>query len=165
MRVYTVHEPASAASDRLDRAETLIFVGDGFDWLAALFAPFRLAVSGLWMGLLIYVAALAASSALLSAIGASAAWITLTLFALHVVAGFEFNELVRSRLDARGWTNVGTVSGRTRAECERRFFDTWLPSQPMISNWRAQHEPASQPPVPPAVAAVPAQPKSKWRPW
>jgi len=164
MRVYTVHEPANSASDRLDRAETLVFVGDGFDWLAALFAPFRLAGSGLWTGLLIYIAALAASSALLSAIGASASWITLALFALHVVAGFEFNELVRTRLDARGWTNVGTVSGRTRAECERRFFDTWLPSQPMIAGLRTSHEAAPKPAELPAVAS-PTQPKSKWRPW
>lgn len=164
MKVYTVHEPGNPASDRLDRAETLVFVSDGFDWPAALFAPFRLAGSKLWTGLVIYVAALAAASALLSAIGASAGWITLALLALHVIAGFEYNELRRTSLDAAGWTNVGTITGRNRAECERRFFDNWLDRQPMLAGLRTHREPAPHPADLPAIAA-PAQPKSKWRPW
>ena len=32
---------------------------------------------------------------------------------------------------------LGSVSGRTVDECERRFFDGWLPSQPILSARRA----------------------------
>jgi hypothetical protein len=28
---------------------------------------------------------------------------------------------------------LGSVTGRNAAECERRFFETWLPSQPIIA--------------------------------
>ena len=60
MKVYTVHEPQAPASDRLDRAENLSFVGDGFHWTAALFAPLVLIGQQLWLGVAIYAAALGA---------------------------------------------------------------------------------------------------------
>lgn len=164
MKVYTVHEPANPASDRIDRAGQLVFVGDGFDWSAALFAPFRLAAGRLWTGLVIYAVAVCVVVALLSAIGASPGWVAVAVVALHVILGFEYNELRRSSLDAGGWANVGTVAGRTRAECERRFFDMWLPGQPMISRLRSGHEPAPQPAPLPSVASPP-QPRPAWRLW
>ena len=164
MKVFTVHEQTAHASDRLDRAERLVFVSDGFDWLAAGFAPLRLAGARLWTALVIYAVALMATVALLSAIGASAGWMTAALLALHVIAGFEFNEQRRSALEDGGWSTVGTVTGRNRAECERRFFETWLTQQPMIASLRTAHEHAPQSSDLPAVAA-PVQTKSKWWPW
>ncbi len=164
MKVFTVHEPENPAADRLDRAEHLTFVSDGFHWSAALFAPVMLAGAQLWVGLATYVVALAAACALLSAIGASPAWITLVVIALHVIVGFEYSELERASLDAKGWSTVGTVVGRTRNECERRFFENWLPSQPMISGLRTSHQAAPQSTDLPAVAA-PTPVKSRWRPW
>jgi hypothetical protein len=164
MKVFTVHEPANPAADRLDRAEHLTFVSDGFHWSAALFAPFMLAGAQLWYGFAAYVVALASVCALLSALGASPAWITLAVIALHVVVGFEYSELHRASLDAKGWSTVGTVAGRSRNECERRFFENWLPSQPMLSGLRTHHKTAPQSADLPAVAS-PMQTKSRWRPW
>ena len=164
MKVFTVHEQKNAAGDRIDRAEHLTFVPDGFHWLAALFAPFMLFGAQLWVGLATYVVALAATCALLSAVGASPAWITLAVIALHVIVGFEYSELQRASLDARGWSTVGTVVGRTRNECERRFFEDWLSHQPMISGLRTSHQPAPQSTDHPAIAA-PTPTKSRWRPW
>ena len=164
MKVFTVHEPQQPASDRIDRAEHLTFVSDGFHWTAAIFAPFMLAAAQLWVGLGIYAIALAAVWALLSAIGASSAWIMLAIIALNVIVGFEYSELHRAALDAKGWSTVGTVVGRTRNECERRFFDNWLPSQQVISRLRSHHEVAPQSADLPAVA-TPASTKSRWRFW
>ncbi|MEQ1696324.1 MAG: DUF2628 domain-containing protein [Hyphomicrobiaceae bacterium] len=164
MKVFTVHEQETPAADRVDRAEHLTFVSDGFHWSAALFAPFMLLGARLWIGLATYVVALAAVCALLAALGASPAWITLAVIALHVIVGFEYSELERASLEAKGWSTVGTVVGRTRNECERRFFENWLPGQPMISGLRPHQVTAPLSVDLPAVAAPPPT-KSRWRPW
>ena len=39
----------------------------------------------------------------------------------------------RWALERRGWRTLGSVSGKTAAECERRFFEAWLPGQPIIA--------------------------------
>ena len=55
MRTYTIHERPDPAADRVDRAEGLVFIKDGFSWAAALFAPLWLIVHRLWWPLLGYV--------------------------------------------------------------------------------------------------------------
>ena len=60
-------------------------------------------------------------------------WLGLAAFALHLLIGFEADTLRRWGLERRGWHTVGTVSGKTAAECERRFFDAWLPAQPILA--------------------------------
>src|SRR2546423_14987770 len=54
MRTYTIHERPDPAADRVDRAEGLVFVKDGFAWAAALFAPIWLVAHRLWGPLLGY---------------------------------------------------------------------------------------------------------------
>ena len=50
------------------------------------------------------------------------------MLGLNLLIGFEADTLRRWALDRSGWRMLGSVSGRTVAECERRFFDGWLPS-------------------------------------
>lgn len=149
MKVYTVHERDAAAAlqetgttgpglgptpaDRIDRAEQLVFVGDGFSWLAFDLPPAMLIAHNLWFGLAIYTGAFAAIIALFWSAGAAPAWIGLAIVALHLIFGFEFSELRRSSLDAKGWANLGTITGQNRDDCERRFLESWLPRQPLIS--------------------------------
>ena len=40
MLTFTVHEPPNPPADRVDRAESLVFIKDGFSWAAALLASF-----------------------------------------------------------------------------------------------------------------------------
>ena len=152
MKVYTVHEPPgpgegaqlqAQSTDRIERAERIEFVADGFDWTAALFAPFALLGQNLTAGFALYAAALAAIVALLLAIGATPGWIVLAVIALHTVVGFEAGELRRTKLEADGWSMLGTVTGRSRTDCERRFFDRWLPGQPIIAGLGAAQTPHS----------------------
>ena len=104
MLTFTVHEQPNPPADRIDRAERLTFVRDGFSWTAALFAPVWLLAHRLWWPFLGYLAA------------------------EGVI------ELVRqSELLHPGWTTLGSVSGRNAEDCERRFYDTWLPSQPVLA--------------------------------
>ncbi len=130
---YTVHEPPEPNADRVDRGADLRFVKDGFSWITALFPPFGLAVSQLWLPLVAYIVFVGVGAVALSALGVSENWISLTMFALHIFMGFEHSTLQRWTLDNAGWNMLGTVTGKSLDECERRFFEGWLPGQPMIS--------------------------------
>jgi hypothetical protein len=127
---YTVHEPPNPPSDRIDRAEGLVFVKDGFSWMAALFTPIWLIVHRLWWPLLGY--ALLTGLVLQFAARLDSDWAGLVSIALHLLIGLEADTLRRWQLDRRGWRSVGSVTGRTAEECERRFFEMWLPTQPVI---------------------------------
>jgi Protein of unknown function (DUF2628) len=131
MLSFTVHEAPDAPPDRIDRAEGLVFVKDGFSWTAALFAPIWLIVHRLWLPLLGYVLV----SALILWLGSlfDSGLDTLASLALHLLIGFEADALRRWGLERRGWSTIGTVTGRTADECERRFFDMWLPAQPIVA--------------------------------
>ncbi len=133
MRTYTIHERPDPAADRVDRAEGLVFVKDGFAWAAALFAPIWLVVHLLWWPLLGYVVVGGAFQLVQLTLAFDKRWLGLAVFALHLLIGFEADTLRRWGLERRGWRTVGTVSGKTAAECERRFFDAWLPAQPILA--------------------------------
>lgn len=133
MLTFTVHEPPNPSADRIDRAEALVFVKDGFSWTAALFAPLWLILHRLWLPLLVYVVIAAALGLAQGAIAFDRRWVGLAMFAVNLMLGFEAGMLRRWTLDARGWRMLGSVSGRSVDECERRFFEGWLPSQPIIA--------------------------------
>lgn len=128
---YTVHEPPNPPADRLDRAERLVFVKDGFNWPAALFAPLWLIANQLWLGLVAYAAAMGTLIAIL--IVAPPEWIALAIAVVHIIFGFEADQLQRHRLEATGHTLLGTVIGRNEGDCERRFIEKWLPAQPVLT--------------------------------
>lgn len=133
IHTYTVHEPRDGPSDRLERAEQLVFVRDGFSWSAALLAPLWMIANRLWLALLCYLAFLVGSQLLLSVLGLAQQAGGWTVIALHLLIGFEGDAIRRWTLRRRGYALVGSVSGRTRDECERRFFDDWLKDRPYVS--------------------------------
>lgn len=130
--VFTIHEPPNPPADRIDRAETMVFIPDGFSWMAALFAPLWLVSRQLWLALAAYLTTIFAVAAGFSALGLSPASITIALAAINVWLGFEAFEIQRLTLSAKGWGDAGSVSGRNLSECERRFFDLWLAGQPVL---------------------------------
>ena len=138
MIVYTVHEPPEPPADRLDRAEALMFVKDGFSPMVALLAPLWMAGHGLWLVLVGYLAAVAVLALAFNVMEVAGSWTGLALVALHVALGFEASSLRRWTLERRGWRFLATVAGRSAEECERRFFDDWLPGQPFLDGKRLQ---------------------------
>jgi hypothetical protein len=118
-----------------------VFVKDGFSWLAALFAPIWLIAHRLWWPLLGFIALSGLFEAIKRTTGVDQRWVGLAVLALNLLIGFEADTLRRWALERRGWHVLGSVTGKTASECERRFFETWLPSQPIIAP-RAEHRPA-----------------------
>lgn len=128
---YTVHEPPEPPADRLDRAEQLVFVKDGFDIAAAIAAPAWLLANRLWLAFAGYTAAMTILIGVL--IVAPAEWIALAILVVHVIVGFEADQLKRMKLESTGHTLLGSVIGRNEGECERRFIEKWLPGQPILT--------------------------------
>jgi hypothetical protein len=131
--IYTVHEPPDPPADRLDRAERLVFVQDGFSWLAAFFTPFWMIANRMWLALLAYVAGVAALGLALLALGVGSDWVRIAMLALHLAIGSEAGTLQRWTLDRGGWRMLGAVTGQSLEECERRFIQGWLSEQPIIA--------------------------------
>ncbi|HJZ44024.1 MAG TPA: DUF2628 domain-containing protein [Hyphomicrobiaceae bacterium] len=133
MLTFTVHEPPDAPADRIDRAERLVFVKDGFSWAAAVFGPLWMIFHRLWWALLGFVLITGGLQLIGKFTAADQRWLGLATFAINVLVGFEADALQRWALERRGWRMLGAVSGRNLAECERRFFEAWLPAQPILT--------------------------------
>jgi hypothetical protein len=152
MIAFTVHEPPNPPFDRIERAEQLEFVRDGFSTFAAAIPPLWMAFNRLWLALLLYLLAALGFSLLLATLGVDKELIGLINLAANTVVGFEASSIRRWTLGRREWTEIGTVVGKNQAECERRFFDGWLVGQPVM-----RREPRAASPA--AGAAVPRAPK------
>ena len=132
MQTFTVYEPPEAAADRLDRAESLVFVKEGFSWVASAVAPFWLLANRLWLVCLGYLVVIGLIWIGVWLFGLGPRALSYAVSALHLIIGLEADSLKRWTLERNGWQMAGAVNGRNAEECERRFFDDWLPRQPMI---------------------------------
>jgi hypothetical protein len=134
MAAYTVHEPPVTGASKEDRAENLVFIRDGFSWMAAIFSPFYLLFRGEWRALALYIVIATALAAGLQAVGAQPDWIGWTMLLLNIVVGLEMSELRRWSLSAAGWRQIATVNAAGQDEAERRFFEYWLPGAEAASS-------------------------------
>jgi Protein of unknown function (DUF2628) len=155
MQTYTVHEGPSHPTDRVDRAEALAFVKDGFSLQAFLLGPIWLMAHRLWLGLAAYAAVAVIILAANEWLGLPAISTVIVFLGLHAVIGFEADTIERTSLEQQGWTSLGSVSGTSALDCERRFFETWLHDQPVLVDRDAPSRPAPlPPPAPPPRTAT-----------
>ncbi|MFZ1101521.1 MAG: DUF2628 domain-containing protein [Hyphomicrobiaceae bacterium] len=134
MMTFTVHEPPNPPADRIDRAAGMTFVRDGFSWSAALFTPIWMLAHRLWWPLLAYLATTGTIELIRHGVALNPGWLALATLALSLLIGLEAGTLRRWSLARRGWATLGTVSGRTQEDCERRFFDGWLSTRPQSNS-------------------------------
>jgi hypothetical protein len=146
---YTVHEQPSPPTDRMDRAEALRFVKDGFSLTAAIAGPLWLAATQLWRALGLYLAGVALIAAANLWFGLPDFTAIIALVTLHLVIGFEGDAIERDELERLGWTSLGSVTGGSYLECQRRFFDQWLTTQPVFAT-KPVEPPTQQKVEPPA---------------
>ena len=129
MVVYTVYEPPRVSSDRIDRATELVFVKDGFSWLAAVLPAVWFLVKGLWLELILFLIGAAVLTWGIEVSGAAAEMSGILLLIAQIVIGFDAGLLQATALERRGWRLVGTVTGHDSDQAERRFFETWQPGE------------------------------------
>jgi len=128
MIVYTVHEPGHPAQSIDRRADDITLVKEGFTWFGFLIPPLWLFVNRLWIELIATLAVTGLATLLLTRAGyAEAVAGTIVSLFVSLVVGFEGNDLKRWRLERKGYAFLASVAGRDFDECERRFFDAWLP--------------------------------------
>lgn len=127
MIIYTVHEPERPMQGIEARADSIVFVKEGFTIWGFLFAPLWLLYNRLWLefAVALFVAGGVAAALMEFGLKQQAAGIADLLLAL--IIGFEGNNLIRWRLQRKGYALIASVAGRNRLECERRFFDAWIP--------------------------------------
>ncbi len=139
MVTYTVHEPPDPASDRVDRSVDLEFVKDGFSWLTAICPPVGFVANGLWLFALAYLVGAGVLGWALTAWKLDPQSIGWIFLFINIYLAFEISTLKRWMLEQTGWQALGVVTGKSIADCERRFFESWLPGQPIIANGTANH--------------------------
>ncbi len=129
MQTYTVYEKRVASADDLpERADGLVFIREGFVFIALIAPALWLLFNGLWRGLLIYLLLSAGISVALAQIGSSEQIIASALSVLNLIYAFEARDIQRAAYERRGYVLQAVVSGRSLAECERRFLAEWLPA-------------------------------------
>ncbi len=152
MITYTVYERADGESNVALRADSIVFVKEGFAWLALFVPMLWMLFYRMWLVLLAFVIIMLVVQAAATAAGFGemlAGWITLgasLLFAFHA------NDLRRWTLARKGYAFAGLVTGRNREECETRFFDGWLATQ------EADHVPPAPGPGEPQKIVTPQPP-------
>lgn len=134
MVTYTVHEPPVPEADRVDRGTELEFVKDGFSWLTAICPPLGFLANGLWLVAIAYLVAASLLAYVLNAMSVDPSLTGLLFLTLNIYLGFEISTLKRWMLEQTGWQTLGVVTGKSIAECERRFFESWLPAQPILAS-------------------------------
>ena len=152
MRSYTVHVPPGAgATDQskpeatIETSEKLVLAADGFSLFAFLLAPIWMLVNRCWIALIVYIVTMLALELGTEALGMHLLWSTLIALGVHLIIGFEADEILRWSLNRRGFKAVAVVSGRDADEAEVRFLDHLVRPE---TNIRRSQSPLAQPPVP-----------------
>ncbi|HKJ63481.1 MAG TPA: DUF2628 domain-containing protein [Hyphomicrobiales bacterium] len=128
MQTYTVYEKRVASDDMDERATDLVFVREGFTFLALIVPALWFLFHGLWRGLLLYLFLSIGLVAALTELGVSDQIIGFGGFVINLIFAFEARDIQRAALERRGYLLRAVVSGRSLAECEQRFIAEWLPA-------------------------------------
>jgi hypothetical protein len=147
--LYSVYEPPGEARDPEERAETLVFVKDGFSW-PALFVPgLWLLYQRMWLELALFVALFALLSWVFGPSDQAQTLLGLLSVALIVLFAFEANDLRAAALERQGYAQVGTAIGDGHDAAELAFLQSWQPRQEKGRERQA-------PPERPGSAGIPA---------
>ncbi len=116
MTWWTAHSRNAGGPD------DVVFLREGFSWWA-LFVPLLwLAFKGMWIVLLLALAAQFLIWATAAALGFGEAMQVIASFAINLVLGFQGNDLLRWTYERRGYRELGLVEARDLEEAEYRFF-------------------------------------------
>lgn len=124
MRVYTVHAPLAQVGDRT-APDRMVFVRDGFDFWAALFGSLWFLAQRLWLGLLIYLVAVAVLVAAMVLLHLDSQTDFIIAVLVKLLVGFEAPSLKRWAYSRGTWRMVDVVVAKDQDAAEHRFFARW----------------------------------------
>ncbi len=116
MAWFTVHSKDGKSAD------DVVFLREGFNWWALLFPLLWLAIKGMWIVLIIALAAQFLIWAIAEALGFGEAMRLIFSLAINLILGFQGNELLRWTYERRGFSEAALVEARDLEEAEYRFF-------------------------------------------
>jgi hypothetical protein len=120
MTMYTVHVSA-ADLDRPLAARRAVYVREGFNWMAFLFAPLWCTIRRSWLGLLIWCTVIVGFFLLGRYLSISNIAVGAAVLILHVLFGFEAAQLYRRSLTRRGYVTSDVVAADNRRDAELTF--------------------------------------------
>jgi hypothetical protein len=126
MASYSMHLPPGGAARRLEDVDRLVFVREGFSWLAFLFPVLWLLWHRMWLPLLGYLLVVLLFRFGGDAFGVSEMGMTLAALMAQLLFGFEANALRRWSLVRKGWSMQAVVEGRNHLAAEVRALGLWL---------------------------------------
>jgi len=119
LRTYTVH----IKTDEYNMLDDIVFVEEGFRWLAFLFAPFWGLFNKLWLVTIIYFVLYGTISTMhISGIIPVLSFSMLRL-ALDIILGFCADSFLRSKLKRKGYVLYSIVAGESEAQAQLRFIE------------------------------------------
>lgn len=126
MPIYSVH---SRTADPLADPDKVRFVKEGFSWWGLIVPLPWLVIKGMWLVLVIAIAAQFLLIALAEQLGLNDATATILGFIINLIIGLEGYDLYRWTLKRRGFHEAGLTSGDNFDDAEFRYFAS-LPMRP-----------------------------------
>jgi hypothetical protein len=127
--LYSVYEPPGEAEDIEARADSLVFIKEGFSWGALLVPGLWLIYRRMWLELVLFLGLFLVLGWVFGPSEPGKTMFGWLSLALVVLFAFEANDLRRAALERRGYRQMGTAVGPGRDAAELAFFRTWLPQQ------------------------------------
>jgi hypothetical protein len=125
MAWFTAHSKDGKSTD------DVVLLREGFSWWALLFPLLWLAFKGMWIVLVIALAAQFLIWAIAEALGFGEVMRLIFSLVINLILGFQGNELLRWTYERRGFREAGLVEARDLEEAEYRFFtEIGLPETP-----------------------------------
>lgn len=125
MSVYTVHM-AEADLERPLAAGQAVYVREGFSWGAFLIAPLWCLWRRSWLGLALWIVALAVIAGLGRHWNVNEAAQAAAVFVVHLLFGWEAAQLHRRSLRRRGYRAMDIVAADRKSEAEMVFVSRYL---------------------------------------
>jgi len=152
MPLWTVHSKVADPALIRRRADEVRFVREGFSWPAFLIPLLWLVVKGMWIVLMLALAAEIAIIALGAALKLPDFVMTILGLGINLVMGCAGNDLYRWTLARGGFAEIGLAAGSDLDEAELRFFSA-LPETPAAAPAPILRQPAL--PMPDALGLFP----------
>ncbi len=115
------------SEDIEQRASELVFVKEGFAFLAFLAPLIWLLFNRMWWEAGAFFALMMILQGILALSGVGPEVEALLSLLINIIFAFEARDLQRYRLERNGYSMIALVSGRNYDEAEQRFLVEWLP--------------------------------------